>query len=210
MEQIILNNYQLYTLNKLIKHDNCFLFWPRQTGKTTLMSFYIGNYVKNNYGQNIIFIVNDKKRIRDSNYKIVRDLYDSKVITKNYNNSLFFINDNILKFIKIDNIINNPTGLFNNSLIIYDEFYYHEKLINLVHHLKYVEKYKSIFTSTDMNIDIIKKIDFKNNYYININTKYQKFPEFDYKENQLMDFNDLSYQRKSKIKLLNKISIENF
>ena len=51
-----LNTQQFITLNQLIKHNNSFIFWPRQTGKSFLLSAYIEYFINNNYDQNIIYI----------------------------------------------------------------------------------------------------------------------------------------------------------
>jgi hypothetical protein len=87
----------------------------------------------------------------------------------------------------------------------------------------YIErnKVKCIFTSTFMNLDVIKFLDYKNTFYINIFpiqpedeyqfskgiSKYSTLMEkLSYKPKNLLDYMDNTYQRKIKLQRLKEIS----
>jgi len=144
-------------------------------------------------------------------------------IDKHRTENISFINNNYLQFCSINQDFAYLFYQLKPSLIIYDEFH-----VNTVDKLAVVYNYitnknpKCIFTSTFMDIDVIKLLDFNNDWYINIlptseitgdlnieseNYK-EKFKLLSYKPDHLLDFFDVIYQRKKKLKILNKISNE--
>lgn len=218
-----LRDLQHQTFNKLLNHKNSLIFWPRQTGKSYLLSHYIENFVKNNRDQDIVFFVNEQRYINNSMSRLLKDLnhvIDPKKIRKN---ELGFINDNFLTFCFIGSHSYNIT-LFKlkPTLILYDEIMLGNSYV-LTHLRNYIEinNIPCIFTSTFINLDIIKFLDYKNTFYINILpiipedefefskgiSKYSTLIEkLSYKSPTLLDYMDVIYQRKIKLRKLKEIS----
>lgn len=212
--------YQANAYNKILQHNNSFFIWPRQSGKSTLLSYVISDFVKNNIDKDILFFHNNAKSSNNGRNKLLQDLGDiimSKIRNKN---GLNFINNNYLEFCTLDQ--NYQYLLFRNkpSLIIYDDL-----CINNINRLIDLEldidtfKIKTIFTSTYFDTDAIRLLDHRNNFYVNIlppfleKNTYKMYNDYknmvrsklNYKSKELIDFDD-SYLRIEKIKQLNKIA----
>jgi hypothetical protein len=221
-----LRDYQSQTYKILLYHNNCMLFWPRQRGKTYLLTHYIENFVQNNYDQEIVFFGNNHRNNNDCRDKILRDIMpviDPKRIRKA---ELGFINENYLTFESIEDRKYEMTlNKLKPTLIIYDEIMLGNTYV-LAELRNYIERnnVKCIFTSTFMNLDIIKFLDYKNTFYINIFpiqpedefefskgvSKYSTLLEkLSYKPKKLLDYMDNTFQRKIKLQRLKEISEEN-
>ena len=213
-----LKTHQLNTINNLFKHDKSFVFWPRQTGKSYIISHYLECFVTNNFRQNILFINRDKGYVDIDRDRIMRNI-GSLTIDKHRTENLYFINDNYLEFCCIKQNI-YPLTKLNPSLIICDEFYF-DNVSQLLPIKRYIDKSKCkcIFTSTYIDMNVIKMLDDKNDFYINIiepnendldigHDYKEKIKELSYKPENLLDYNNVVYQRKKKLKKLNIISNE--
>jgi hypothetical protein len=200
------------------------VFWPRRQGKTYLLTHYIENFVQNNYDQEIVFFGNTQRNYNDNRDIILSDIMpviDPKRIRKA---ELGFINGNFLTFesIERDQKYEMTLNKLKPNLIIYDEImlgntYFLSELRNYIER----NKVKCIFTSTFMNLDVIKFLDYKNTFYINIFpiqpedeyqfskgiSKYSTLMEkLSYKPKNLLDYMDNTYQRKIKLQRLKEIS----
>lgn len=214
----MLIDYNISLLNKVIKNDNSLLFWPRQTGKSTLLSYYIENFVENNNNQDIIFFNDDREHNKYSKSKLIHDICNV-IVKKKYTGvyEMSFKNENFLTFCSIQESYEHTLFRLKPSIIIYDNFH-HKNLNNYRYLFMYLNlnNCKSIFTSNSIDTRVIKALDYKNNYYINIrrnNSSYESYnydflikKELSYKPDELLDFNDTIYQRRKKLQVLNKIS----
>jgi len=215
-----LNAQQLYTHKKLLKHDKSFVFWPRQTGKSYLVTHFIEDFVNNNKDQNILFISNKKNYIKNSRLKISNEI-GHLILDKHRSDDLDFTNDNYLKFISINQPFEYVLNTLSPSLIIFDEIMSLPMSNNFKLIKDYIDKSncKCIYTSTFMELDVIKLLDSKNDFYINIipprhsdefydlDIEYVKknIKELSYKPDELLDYADLQYQRKVKLRKLNSL-----
>jgi len=219
-----LRDYQIKTLNKLIKYDNSFVFWPRQTGKSTLISAYIENFVINNSGKDILFICDSRRCIKYARNKIIDNLYYLVNNIKN-SNKISFVNSNILTFFSFDFDLYYHLNFLKPELVIFDELYISDSTrddVKITEFSYYMKNFncKSIFISSRIDTRVIKSLDYRNQYYINIiptndkdlhlsenNNDYKIIiNELSYKPDELLDYFDLNYQRKKKLKKLNKIA----
>jgi hypothetical protein len=172
-----LKNYQNDTLRKLIYHDKSFLLWARHTGKSGVLYAYIENYVKYNNDHDIIFFGNYQKNCEHNQTEMLKFFSQSNIIIGITKNTIKFINNNALKFHSIGDSYCNDLMYLKPELIIYDELFYEkisskfEILMNYI----YYHNCKCIFTGTKVEFDIIKKIDCKNDYYINIKKKMMNY-----------------------------------
>jgi len=221
----MLRDYQEYALSNFIKNDKSMFFWSRQTGKSFVINKMIENFVINNNDKKIFFIIDYKKYFRDFMSKIRNDI--NNVVVKYSSNNINFINNNKLTFCSItDNFFSILTS-YNPELIVIDGF---SKITNGINNVQYLNmfinmvsnkcKCKCIFTF-EYNINIIKTLDYKNDYYINIipydindtlmiDSSYKLnsniLKDLSYKPYELLDYSNLSYIRKKKIKKLNSLN----
>jgi len=218
-----LKQHQLYTYNKILKHQKSFIFWPRQTGKSYILSHYLEQFVNNNKDQDILFISNNKRYFTIDRDRIMKNI-GYLTIDKHRTENIYFINNNYLEFCSINQDFAYLFYQFKPSLIIYDEFHVDRTdRLTLVYNYITNNSPKCIFTSTFIDMDVIKLLDFNNDWYINIlptsemmgdqylgqvDNYKEKFKLLSYKPDNLLDFFDVIYQRKKKLKLLNKISNE--
>lgn len=219
-----LTTTQKHAYRKLLKYNNSFIFWTRQSGKTYLLTYFIENFVQNNKDKDILFIIDDEKYIRNSKKRILDEI-SKYVLIKIGNNDIRFINNNFLRFCTINYRFESTLIHTKPDVIIYDEFIIRDlNKIDLL--IKYIEisKCKCIFTSTYIDTKVIKALDYKNNYYINIlpffghydfspfhrNIEYDHkkivYTELSYKPDELLDYRDIAYERMIKLKRLNEIS----
>lgn len=210
--------HQQYTFSKLLKHQKSFLFWPRQTGKSFTISLFLDYFVKNNNVQNILFISNKKRYISVNRDRILKNI-GNLTVDKHRSDNLYFINNNYLQFISINQDYGYQLKELKPSLIIFDEFNV-DRISNLDAIAFYIgfSKCKCIFTSTFMDMKVINLLDNNNDWYISIippsndmniesDNYHEKVKELSkYKPDELLDFFDVIYQRKKKLQKLNKIS----
>ena len=145
---------------------------------------------------------------------------DKEIYTGVYEMS--FLNDNYLTFCSIQESYEHILHKLKPSVIIYDEFY-HKDLKKYEYLAYYLDNNncKVIFTSTYIDTRIIKLFDSKNDFYINIrkitkdniepffkNYDYKRLlrKDLSYKKTELLDFDDVIYQRKKKLEYLKKIT----
>jgi hypothetical protein len=223
-----LKDYQMVLFNRLISYDKSLVFWARQTGKSLVVTKYIENFINNENNKNILFIINHKKYITTSKVRILHEIGQS-IIDKHRTDDIFFINNNFLKFVAINNMnIEYILSTLAPELIIYDEFRIDnpDKLFSIRKFIE-ISKCKCIFTSTFLDIELVHYLDINNDYYINImpptltihNNQFSFsnmddpninnrliIKELGYKPDELLDYSDTIFQRKRKLKKLNKIS----
>ena len=192
-------------------------------GKSLLLSYYIENFVENNNDQDIVFFNDDKKRNAFSKDRLIRDIRHVTV-SKKYIGAyeIAFKNENYLRFCSIQESYVHFLFRLKPSLIIYDEFC-HKNLNKYNDLFLYLlnNRCKVIFTSTYIDTRVIKLLDYRNDFYINIKRITEdniepKFKNYDYdslirkelsyKTTELLDFDDTIYQRRKKLKELNDIS----
>jgi len=201
--------HQTYVFNKLLIHNKSFIFWPRQTGKSYLLSFIIEQFVNNNNNKDILFIIDDKNNINISKSRIINDIFSS--IKKIRINELELVNDNYITFCPLDKNMNYTLHMLSPLLIIYDEFFIYnlDKLSGLNNYIS-THNCKCIFTSTSIDLNVVSLLDHNDDFYINI----IPYPRLDlkhllktlsYKKSELLDYFDLSFIRKIKIEALNYI-----
>lgn len=207
-------DYQQRFFNKLLRFDRLMLFWPRKTGKSQVLIAILEYLILNNKNSNFLFITYSKlntKIILSKIYKEIGSLIINKHRSDDY---LYFINNNSCKFCIIEdcrlNVINSLTPI----AILYDEFCLTEvdDLYILRDYIK-MSNCKSIFTSTIIDLETLKLLDNNNDYYISIIPTQEdkidlnkKIVELSYKPDYLLDYNDVIYQRKIKLKKLKEIS----
>jgi hypothetical protein len=223
-----IRDHQIYALNKLLKYQKSFLFWPRQTGKSFTISLFLDYFVNNNHNQNILFISNNKFYIKNDKDKIMRNI-GNLILDKHRSEDINFINDNYLQFVSINQNYEYQLKELTPSLIIFDEFNI-DKISSLEKIINYIAgkaefsnlniNPKCIFTSTFIDMKVINLLDYNNDWYINIippskdmNIEFDNYKDkvnelSKYKSDELLDYCELLYQRKRKIQKLNKISEE--
>jgi len=222
---IELFKHQIRAFNKIINNDKNFIFWPRQYGKSHLISAYLEHFINNNSNQNILFICYEKNYIKYSKQKLLNDI-GYLTVDKHRTDDLYFINDNFLKFCSIKQHFDTISGMFKTlspSLIIFNEVY--ALSTNNIQRL-YSNNFlngKILYTSSFIDIQLIKMLDYNNDFYINIeqpvdkidtfglfkddiNLIYFDIKELNYKPDDLLYFSDKVYQRKIKLKKINTIS----
>ena len=136
----------------------------------------------------------------------------------NSSSTIRFINNNNLKFLSINNKFSSYLT-YNPDYIIIDSYIGIRKNIDNILDLNmYInssnsKKCKCLFTFL-YDIDIIKIIDYKNDFYINIlpyeyinhyEKKMNISKDLSYKSFDLLDYFDLIYIRKQKIQKLNNL-----
>jgi hypothetical protein len=215
-----IRDHQIYALNKILKYQKSFLFWPRQTGKSFTISLFLDYFVNNNNSQNILFISNKKEYISVNRDRILKNI-GNLTVDKHRSDNLYFINNNYLQFISINQDYGYQLRELTPSLVIFDEFNI-DRISNLDAIAVYIgfSKCKCIFSSTFMDMMVINLLDSNNDWYINIippsidmnieRDNYQeKVKELEkYKSDELLDYCELLFQRKKKLQKLNKISEE--
>jgi hypothetical protein len=215
-----IRDHQIYALNKILKYQKSFLFWPRQTGKSFTIFLFLDYFVNNNNSQNILFISNKKEYISVNRDRILKNI-GNLTVDKHRSDNLYFINNNYLQFISINQDYGYQLRELTPSLVIFDEFNVDRisSLESIGNYIKF-SKCKCIFSSTFMDMMVINLLDSNNDWYINIippsidmnieRDNYQeKVKELEkYKSDELLDYCELLFQRKKKLQKLNKISEE--
>lgn len=219
---IELNHIQRNALNNLIKNNKALIFWPRQSGKSLLLEYYIEHIVKNYSNEEILFVGYDQQNSKLFKNKLQYNL--PNIIERNREKELKLINGNYITFYTNQgrNLEYSITTL-KPTLIIFDDFKNFQNKFNNIIPLFFYLKCKLIITSDYIDFELIKKIDYINDYYINIIPNIKEYwihdinsncYDFDklvkenlyYKSDNLLDFDNIIFQREKKIKLLNKIS----
>jgi len=218
-----LNKYQQNTFNKLLKFDRSFVFWPRQWGKSILLISYLEWFVTNHHQQNILLLVNKMAYLNSMKAKIKTNL-GNLLLDRHRTDDLYFINENYLKFGSIYQPLEFKLYNLKPSLILYDEFIIFD-LVDLLPIKKYIDNFncKCVFTSTFIDLSVIKMLDNKNDFYFNIippslkedDSDYARLyfthmkgivKELSYKPDYLLDYFEKIYQRKLKLKRINLIA----
>jgi len=206
-----LKKYQINAFAKIIRNDKSVIIWPRQIGKSYLLYYYIENYIINNSDKKILFFSNDERQA-DNNKGILLKNINRGLIKINKKNEILFINNNTIKFFSIQENYINALFIIQPDLIIYDEFYY-QTLLKIKDISDYVDhnRLKSIFTLSYIDLNLIKILDDKRDCYFNIvldsdiNRSFM-IKNFSYKSDELLDYDDIIFQRIRKLKKLNLIS----
>jgi hypothetical protein len=211
-----LKPHQVAAFYKIIRNDKSIIIWPRRYGKSYLVYYYIENYIKNNFDKNILFFETGMQHINAHKHNLLSNI-DQKLIKKIKEKELIFINGNNIKF---NNIYQKKFNLnyelfFMPDLIIYDNNNYNSNLLNIrdISNYIYCNKIRSIFTSDQIDLNLIKILDYRKDYYLNIQLDLQSDinfikRQFSYKYYDLFDINDTLYQRGKKLQILNKIANE--
>jgi hypothetical protein len=214
-----LNYYQEYTFNKLSKYNRSIIMWPRQSGKSYLIISIIEDFIKNNSDKDILLIVSNPKCEYYIFSRILKEIggYISKK-SKSIN-KISFINNNDVTIRTINNY-DSVLHKIKPEFIIYDEVFNfnYQKNVMLDYYIKN-NSCKCIFTSTYFYLDMLKMLDYYNDFYINIKPSlsdylddYQLYNYNDivkklyYKPAHLLDVMSIKFIRTQKIKKLNKIS----
>lgn len=214
-----LNSYQEYTFNKLAKYNKSIVLWPRQSGKSYLIISVIEDFIKNNSDKDILLLVHNTRSEYYIFSKILKEI--GAYVSKNNKsiNKLSFINNNDVT-IKSINSYDSILHKIKPELIIYDEVFNfnYQKNIILDYYIKN-NNCKCVFTSTYFYLEMIKMLDYYNDFYINIkpsvnvifdNEQLYNYNDIVknlyYKPEHLLDVMDIKFIRTQKIKNLNKIS----
>ena len=212
----MLRKYEKNAFNKIIKYDKSLIIWPRQTGKSFIIYKSIENFVINNKDKKIFFITDSIRNFNNAISRIYKDI--GTVVLNNSSSTIRFINNNNLKFLSINNKFSSYLT-YNPDYIIIDSYIGIRKNIDNILDLNmYInssnsKKCKCLFTFL-YDIDIIKIIDYKNDFYINIlpyeyinhyEKKMNISKDLSYKSFDLLDYFDLIYIRKQKIQKLNNL-----
>ena len=216
-----MKKYQRLAFDNILRYNKSMILWPRQMGKSLLLSYYIENFITNNSGQNIIFFDDDKKRNKYSKDTMIHNL-NHLLVRKKYNSryEMSFVNDNNLTFCSIQESYEHNLFRIKPSVIIYDDFY-HKDLNKYYYLFSYISKNKCkvIFTSTYIDTRVISALDYNNDFYINIrritenvepnfiNYDYEHLVKniLSYKSAQLLDFDGIISVRRQKLEYLKKI-----
>lgn len=226
---MILQRNQQQAFNNIVKYGKAFIFWGRQTGKSYLLSQIIQTFASNTKSSDIIYFCDQKNHIKNTKSILTRNIDKSirppgRSGRKPKENEIFLINNNYLTFCTIKEYDYYLLHL-KPSLIIYDNF-----LAKYISDSDYLVKYimesncKVVITSYEMNLRLVRALDVNNNYYINImpgddipnlgiSTKLIVDPiimnELSYKPDELIDYDDLIFKRRKKLKQLKLLSEEN-
>ena len=213
----LLKLHQEQAYHNILKYGKAFIFWPRQTGKSYFLSYIIKVFALNNKSSDILFFVNNKININMSQHKLLNDI-EHTVIKKTKKGEINLINNNYITFCSIKDYDHYITYL-KPSLIIYDDF-----KLNNISQFEYLRTYlresncRSIFTSSIIDIKIINMLDLNNDYYINIMSvdlpnSIDKFivepgiiEQLSYKPDELIDYDDVIFKRRKKLKQLKIIN----
>lgn len=205
-------------VRKILYYDKSFLLWARQTGKTTIIFDYLKNYVQQNKNSDILFFCNDEKICNTKNL-LFRNCHS--IILNHNEKYINFINKNKLKFcsIRCDNF--KYLHYLKPNLIIFDDIFKYVKAMEYL--IKYVncngDSCKCLLTGTYTDGDLVKSFDCYNDFYINIKKENKKLDFdsklndvsleinfFSYKPIDLLDINDIRYERKKKLIIINELS----
>ena len=227
---MILKKNQQQAFNNIVKYGKAFIFWGRQTGKSYLLSQIIQTFATNTKSSDIIFFCDQKNHIKNTKSLLIRNIDKTirppgKSGRKPKENEIFLINNNYLTFCTIKEYDYYLLHL-KPSLIVYDNFL-SKDISNCDYLIRYImeSNCKVVFTSYEMNLRIVRILDVTNNYYINImpgddllnglgiSTKLIVptivIDELSYKPDELIDYDDLIFKRRKKLKQLKLLSEEN-
>jgi hypothetical protein len=148
-----LSKRSIFFLNDIISNFNCIILnkkIERGDKKEKDMKSTFLEKIKNNQMSELMYIYNnlDKDTKYNIIYKIVESFLDDKKINKNIIQFLYMINDAILFYNIIDNII------ININDIILDIPNVNEKLLYLINNINYEHKNKDNIINILKNIDI--------------------------------------------------------
>jgi hypothetical protein len=218
---MILKRSQQQAYNNIIKYGKAFIFWGRQTGKSYLLSKIIQTYIETVKNEDIIFFCGQINHIDIIKSTLIKDINKyirpiGKSGRKQKKNEIFLINNNYLTICSIKEYDYYLLHL-TPSLIIYDDF-----LSKDISHFDYLIRYiresncKVIFTSTEMSMLLIKILDINNDYYINIIPDDSQneidtliMDQLLYKPDELLDYDDVIFKRRKKLKQLKLLSEKN-
>jgi hypothetical protein len=166
----MLRKYEKNAFNKIIKYDKSLIIWPRQTGKSFIIYKSIENFVINNKDKKIFFITDSIRNFNNAISKIYKDI--GTVVLNNSSSTIRFINNNNLKFLSINNKFSSYLTYNPDYIIIDSHIGIRKNIDNILDLNMYInssnsKKCKCLFTFL-YDIDIIKIIDYKNDFYINI------------------------------------------
>ena len=223
-----LNITQNQAFINIVKYGKAFIFWGKQTGKSHLLSHIIQTYVANKKSEDIVFFVNQKNHIQSSKLEFIKNSHNSirlhsKSARKQKPEEVFLINNNYLTICSIKEYDYYLYHL-KPSLIVFDDFSLKNGLDNYNCLIKYLQESncKVVFTSINMDMSLIRILDINNEYYINImqckdiltgiSTKVIVPPniidELSYKPDELIDYDNVIFQRRKKLKQLKILSEE--
>jgi len=217
---MILDRIQQQAFNNIVKYGKAFIFWGRCTGKTHLLSHIIQTYVGNKKDEDIIFFVNQKNHIQTAKYRIIKDLHHSirspsKSGRKQKPEEVLLINNNYLTICSIKEYDYYLLHL-KPTLIIYDDFlstYLSNNFDCLINYIRKDLNCKVVFTSYDMDMRLVRLLDVNNDYYINIMPGKELIVSPNvmdelllYKSDELIDYDDVVFQRRKKLKQLKILS----
>lgn len=222
---MILRKNQEQAFNNIAKYGKAFIFWGRQTGKSFLLSSIIQSYAANKKGTDILFFIKNKTYIKIAQDKVLKDIKNS--IRSSKPSEIVLINNNYLTFCSIKEEYDYYLQHLNPSLIIFDDYdiadFY--KFNNLTYYIL-KNNCKCIFTSSKIDkidLKIVKLLDYNNDYYINIMSNDYEYPisfvdkdkliitpdilkELSYKPDELIDYDDIIFKRRKKLKQLKLLS----
>jgi len=225
-----LREYQRHVFNKYLKYNKCLLFWSRQKGKSYIISHIIENFVKNNHDEDILFFVNSVHNISYSINKIIKNIGYLISLKNRKKNSFYFINNNHIKFLPINKDYNYDLNILKPSLIIFDEFIVFDDISIFDILINYIirNNCKTIFTSTCFDINVIRRLDVKNDFYINVysddieyhhqvieSISSRGYPDcslddlvkkLSYKPKDLLDYMTPNFWRREKLKNLKEVN----
>jgi hypothetical protein len=212
--------HQKIAFDKIIKNDKNFIFWPRQYGKSTLISAYLEHFINNNYNQNILIVCDQIAFIKNCRNKINSDIGQLS-IDKHRSDDLYFINDIFLKFCSIKqhkSTLSYIMSTLTPTLIIFDNIYLYNSYYNIEEFDMFLNT-KFLYVSSFIDLRLIKLLDYNNDFYIDIiqpvdkinvndndSITYFVIKELNYKPDELLDFSGKIFQRKRKLRKLNQIS----
>lgn len=216
-----LRHYQRFLLNKLEQHDKVFIFWEPTMGLSYLLHYYMYKYIHNHNNKDIFVLSHNTQQLlanRSNMFGDINHISNNNCIVNTKKDSIEFINDNYASFYTISQPIEYTLYRFKPDIIIVDDI-----RTRSMNHLEHLERYiinnkcKIIFTSYDIQIDIINYFDYLNDYYINIlphsynkttdNGYYEdKLRQLSHKPKHLLDYYNTRFEREEKLKRIKKIS----
>lgn len=213
-------------VRKLLFFDKSILLWARKTGKTLIIFEYLNNYIQENKNKDILFFCDNMKSCDYTKKKLFKFF---NIIVRYNEKYIYLINNNKLKFCSIISEYYKDLHYTKPELIIFDEISkntdikYFDDLIHFIIHNGYNkhDPCKCLLTGTYINSNLIKSIDRYNDFYINFKKQNNKpinnfdfnfdcvpldINFFSYKPTNLLDVDDIRYERKKKLIKINELS----
>jgi hypothetical protein len=221
-----LRRSQTQAFNNIVKYGKAFIFWGRQTGKSYLLSHIIQDFAAITKSSDILFFCDQKNHIKIYQDKVLKDI--PKSVRKSKPGEITLFNNNYLTFCSIKEYDYYLRHL-NPSLIIFDNYLIKDFSLfnNLILYILEHNNCKCIFTSYKIDFKLVKILDQNNNFYINIMANDNEYPitivddrdkliitqdVLEYlatKPDELIDYDDLIFKRRKKLKQLKLLSEEN-